>query len=393
MVLPTHRGEKRTADTIRSDDHPIEYYLHERYRVPGKKKLMRVYYGLRPFMPRSVQLALRRVYAKKQAQTEFPRWPIEPLLVERAERELAERIRQSAEGRVPLITMWPGNARAAVALTHDVEWGKGMRNIPRVRALEKRYGVVSSWNFVAERYPLDKELFKVLEREGCEIGLHGVYHDGKKFSSRAIFEERLPKINAYLQQWGAVGFRSPATHRNPEWMPEIAAEYDSSFPDTDPFEPQAGGCCSIFPFFLGRMVELPITLVQDHTLIEILQEKDIRLWIEKASWIIEHHGLVNIIIHPDYMMTDRNLGYYEEFLRFITRQENLWLALPREIARWWKDRAASCITTESGAPKIEGPAKDRGRVVWAVLESGNVHYIADSPLHQHQKSNHESSVR
>lgn len=374
MIIPTHRGEKRTADSNRSEEHPIEYYLHERYKEPGKKKLMQLYYGLRPFMPRSVQLALRRVYAKKQAQTAFPRWPIEPLLVERAERELAERIRQSTEGRVPLINYWPGTARAAVALTHDVEWGEGIRNIPRVRALEKRYGVVSSWNFVAERYPLDMELFKVLEREGCEIGLHGVYHDGKKFSSRAIFDERLPKINAYLQQWGAVGFRSPATHRNPDWMPEIAAEYDSSFPDTDPFEPQSGGCCSIFPFFLGAMVELPITLVQDHTLIEILKEKDIRLWKEKAAWIIGHHGLVNIIIHPDYMVTDRNLGYYEEFLRFITQQENLWLALPREIARWWKDRAASFVATGGGAPEIEGPAKDRGRVVWAVLESGNVHH-------------------
>ena len=60
-------------------------------------------------------------------------------------------------------------------------------------------------------------------------------------------------------------------HRNADWMPELGCLYDSSFPDTYPFEPQAGGCCSIFPFFLGDLVELPITLVQDHTMWEILR--------------------------------------------------------------------------------------------------------------------------
>jgi hypothetical protein len=259
-----------------------------------------------------------------------------------------------------------------------VEWGIGVKNIPQVRQLERKYGVVSSWNFVAERYPFDKKVFMELESERCEIGLHGLYHDGKKFSSREIFEERLPKINDYLRNWEAVGFRSPATHRNPEWMPEIAAEYDSSFPDTDPFEPQSGGCCSIFPFFLGNMVELPITLVQDHTLIEILQRKDIELWKEKANWIIENHGLVNIIIHPDYMLTERSLWYYEEFLRYITSQENLWFALPKEVARWWRDRSRSeVVTTNESQPIIKGPASERGRVAWALMQHEKVKYICE----------------
>ena len=97
----------------------------------------------------------------------------------------------------------------------------------------------------------------------------------------------LPKIHRYLDEWGAVGFRSPATHRNADWMPRLGVLYDSSFPDTDPFEPQAGGCCSIFPFFLGDMVELPITLVQDHTMWEILQHPGIDLWLQKSDWISE----------------------------------------------------------------------------------------------------------
>lgn len=371
--------ENRKADFSLTAEHPVEYYLHERYKCPNKKRLLlKVYYALRPLMPRGLQLMLRRRYAISQAQVDFPRWPIEPILVERANRDMKVLVEQSEEKRIPLINFWPGTFSAAVTLTHDVEWDIGVRNIPRVREVEKKYGVVSSWNFPAERYAFDKKIFKELEAENCEIGLHGLYHDGKKFSSRKIFEERLPKMNSYLKQWGAVGFRSPATHRNPDWIPEIAAEYDSSFPDTDPFEPQSGGCCSIFPFMLGEMVELPITLIQDHTLIEILQKKDIELWKQKSNWIIKNHGLINIIIHPDYMLTEKNLRYYDEFLQFITAQRNLWFALPKDIARWWRDREKSHVMRIDGVqPIIEGPASDCGRIAWAVLEGEDVKYVCE----------------
>lgn len=376
MTKPIHK-ELHTPDISQGGNgFAAEYYLEERYKQPRNNGgILKLYYALRRFIPRSLQLALRRQYAKKQMQVAFPRWPIEPILVERTEQEMKSNIERSSAGRIPVINFWPGTFRAAVILTHDVEWDIGVRNIPRVRELERKYGVVSSWNFVAERYPFNKKIFTDLEAEGCEIGLHGLYHDGKKFSSRAIFVERLPKINAYLKEWGAVGFRSPATHRNADWMPEIAAEYDSSFPDTDPFEPQSGGCCSIFPFFLGNLVELPITLIQDHTLIEILQEPDITLWKDKADWIVGKHGLVNIIIHPDYMLSEKNLRYYEEFLRFITSKENLWFALPKDVAQWWRNRSKSTVVlTNEGQPVVDGPAKDRGVVAWASLGRRGVEY-------------------
>ena len=84
-------------------------------------------------------------------------------------------------------------------------------------------------------------------------------------------------------------------------MRELGCSYDSSFPDTDPFEPQSGGCCSILPYFFGDVVELPITLIQDHTMWEILRRDDIALWTDKATWVAERHGLVNVIVHPDYL--------------------------------------------------------------------------------------------
>ena len=122
-----------------------------------------------------------------------------------------------------------------------------------------------------------------LRASGCEVGLHGIKHDGKLFESRAQFESNLPKIHFYLEKWDVLGFRSPATRRDSRWMHELDCLYDSSFPDTDPFEPQAGGCCSIFPFMFGDVVELPITLLQDHTLLEILRRRDVGRGSRKPS--------------------------------------------------------------------------------------------------------------
>ncbi len=186
-------------------------------------------------------------------------------------------------------------------------------------------------------------LFEHVRAGGCEIGLHGIKHDGRLFESRARFEAELPAIHRYLAEWDAVGFRSPATHRDAEWMPELGSLYDSSFPDTDPFEPQPGGCCSILPFFLGEMVELPITLVQDHTLWEILRQETIELWTGKSDWIIANGGLINLITHPDYLDTPARLRMYEEFLEYLAAQQDGWFALPREVAAWWRSRAAAPV--------------------------------------------------
>lgn len=123
------------------------------------------------------------------------------------------------------------------------------------------------------------------------------------------------------------------------------------------------------------MVELPITMPQDHTLLEILLAKDINIWKKKASWIIQNHGLVNIIIHPDYMLSDEHLRYYEEFLKFITTFENIWFALPKDVARWWRNRSQSEIVELEGVePIIQGPSAEEGTILWVVAEGDSIGY-------------------
>lgn len=350
-----------------------EHYLRERYAGErGRTRRMSAYYAVKPLLPRAVQLALRRAYARRQASVEFPRWPIEPILVDRQRAELRERLETQGAERTPFVSYWPNGRRFATILTHDVESSAGVANVSRVLEVERRHGFVSSWNFVAEWYPIDELLFDEIRSLGGEIGLHAIKHDCRLFESRDSFEAELPKIHRYLEDWGAVGFRSPATHRNAEWMPDLGCLYDSSFPDTDPFEPQPGGCCSILPFFLDDLVELPITLVQDHTLFEILREDSIRLWTEKADWIARNHGLVNVITHPDYLDTPRRLRMYEELLEHLASLAGAWHALPRDVARWWRTRAGLAVEQRHGAAWISGPGAQRASIAWARLEGGEV---------------------
>jgi len=339
-VSPSAAALERTPpQTTPGDLFDLTSFLDDRETESVRPRLLNPYYAVKPLLPRPVQLSLRRVYAHRQARRRFPAWPIETLLVDQLQERLRAELDATGAERVPFVNFWPDRRRFAFILTHDVEGPSGVENIPRVLEIERRHGLRSSWNFVAEDYPIDPELFSMLRAAGCEIGLHGLHHDGLLFVNRAGFAAQLPRIHQVMREWGAVGFRSPATHRKAAWMPELGCLYDSSFPDTDPFEPQPGACCSIWPFFLRDLVELPITMPQDHTLFEILRESSIRRWVQKSEWLAQNHGLVTVLVHPDYLLSDRRLDLYEQLLAHLTELAGGWHALPQEVAGWWRTRA------------------------------------------------------
>ena len=103
-------------------------------------------------------------------------------------------------------------------------------------------------------------------------------------------------------------------------MPLLGVEYDSSSPDTDPFEPKSGGCCTWWPFFNRDLVEVPITLTQDHTLFVILQRSDDALWREKADFLRDRGGMALLVTHPDYMTEPAFVDLYRGFLARLRRR-------------------------------------------------------------------------
>jgi peptidoglycan/xylan/chitin deacetylase (PgdA/CDA1 family) len=306
-------------------------------------------------------LQLRRTFTRVQGKSSFPGWPIEDALHTFYE-WLFALIAEFAGNPVPYVDLWPADRTWALVLTHDVETDVGYREMERLRGLERERGYKSSWNFVPLRYRTGDDVVRALQAEGCEVGVHGLRHDGRDLGSRRLMEKRLPAMRAHAQRWNAVGFRSPGTQRHWALMPLLGFEYDSSYSDTDPYEPQPGGCCTYLPYFNEGLVELPITMAQDHTLFAILQHPEANVWLRKAHLLRERRGMVLVLTHPDYTDDLRVVDGYRKLLDEFQGDETVWHALPREVAVWWRQRAASRIRERSGRWQIEGPASADGRV-------------------------------
>jgi peptidoglycan/xylan/chitin deacetylase (PgdA/CDA1 family) len=328
------------------------------------RALVRAYYSVRRLLPRAAQIWLRRRYSRVQERIAFPRWPAETALHDFFDLFLGLLARVAGEP-VPFIAPWPGGHKWALVLTHDVETAEGLAGMQPILELERELGLRSSWNFVPRRYEVGDGLVLGLLEDGFEIGVHGLHHDGRDLVSLSRLQKRLPGMRAAASRWSAVGFRSPASHRNWDWMPLLGFEYDSSYPDTDPYEPQSGGCCTWLPFFNKGMVELPITMPHDHNLFVILDEEDEQMWIEKAEFLRERGGMALIVTHPDYFVDERILASYERFVRRYADDAAAWKALPRDVSSWWRRRAASQIERTDVGWRITGPAAPEARVAFA----------------------------
>lgn len=301
--------------------------------------LLWLYYWGKPFLPRSLVLALRRIVAKRRYRRVKGIWPI---------KEAAGVFPEGWQG-------WPEGKQFALILTHDVEGPRGVERCLAIARLEKDLDFRSCFNFVPEPHPINPAVRDQLLAEGFEVGVHGLRHDGLLFMSRRIFESRRGRINHYLRDWKATGFRAPCMMPNLEWIGDLDIEYDSSTFDTDPFEPIPAGVGTVFPFWVpcrtdGRQgyVELPYTLPQDFTLFVLLRQKDISLWQKKVEWLAKQNAMVLLNVHPDYVngcggilaRDEYPLVLYEMFLKWLRSQWDgqYWHALPREVARFWVER-------------------------------------------------------
>jgi hypothetical protein len=350
-------------------DEVCESYWSERYlevartgaRRRSTRGAVRAYYAIRGLLPRPLQIWLRRQYARVQVRTEFPSWPAETALHDFF--DLFTSILADVAGEpVPRIASWPNDHAWALVLTHDVETSAGVAAIDPIVELERGLGLRSSWNFVPRRYDVDDGRIRELSEDGFEVGVHGLLHDGRDLESLARVRERLPGMRAAAKRWDAVGFRAPATQRGWELMPMLGFDYDSSYPDTDPFEPQGGGCCTWLPFFNQRMVELPLTMAQDHTLFVILRRSDASTWIEKAELLRARGGLALIDTHPDYLVKAPIKDAYRCLLERFADDDSAWRALPRDVSAWWRRRADSRIERVGADWIVTGPAAGEARV-------------------------------
>ncbi len=297
----------------------------------------KVYYALKFLIPRLLQIKMRRYLIKRKQSSNAALWPIDT------------KANKPPDGW----SGWPNEKKFALVLTHDVETAAGLEKCQVLAEIEEHFGYRSSFNFVSEDYQVPAALHHYLTAHGFEIGLHGLNHRKNPFASEQSFKQHATQINRRLKDWGAVGFRSPSMYHDLELLHYLDIEYDASTFDTDPFEPQPDGVGTIFPFWVAGnseqrgYVELPYTLPQDFLLFILMQEHDLDIWKKKLDWVADNGGMALFITHPDYMNFGNNKNfeeysarYYVDFLKYIESnyKGQYWNVLPREMARWWKDR-------------------------------------------------------
>ena len=326
----------------------------------------RIYYRVRPAAPQGLRLAVRRALARAQRRASFPVWPVDTTVDDLQASVMAAAMRAAGQTRLAMLGWWPGGKRYAVVLRHDVEGVRGVANIDTVRRIEERRGLRSLWNFVPERYPLDGAVLRTLRDAGHEIGVHGLYHDGRLFENHAEFLRRAERINDYLEAWDSRAFAAPSAIRRLDWIAEsLDVDLDTSVPTAEVIGAQPGGCCTVFPFFLDReIVELPMTMQQDHTLFEILRERDLHIWDVNLDLVREAGGICVLTSHPDYLSSKGRLRSYASFLDRVSEDPAAWLTHPSEAAGWWRERARSQLATADGCVTVEGPVRREGAVVW-----------------------------
>lgn len=376
-------------DNLRLERYPANTHLPALLSTETARQL---YYCLRPFLGDSRRRSLQRLFFRGWEKLTFPRWPVDLSVEQLFERLLLLSMKLRRIDRIPFIWFWPDGAPSAAMVTHDVEGPDGVEFVPKLLDIDDSFGFKTSFQLVPEdRYVLSKDLLGTIRRRQCEINVHGLSHDGNLFRNRGVFLKSAERINQYVQEFGAEGFRSACMYRNISWLGELEISYDMSVPNVARLEPQRGGCCTVFPYFINGVLELPLTTVQDYSLFHILKDYSIDLWKKQIGLIMGKHGLISFIAHPDYLLTERSLSVYKSLLGYLSnlrREKKVWVARAGDINRWWRDRASMRLELGGDTWRIEGPGAERARIAFAYIDGDEIRYSVE----QHAEASAEREM-
>jgi hypothetical protein len=367
-------------------DEVIDNLRLERYtgcQLNGFEKILkRTYYLIRRLTNPTLRGYIQRFRATNWIKRSFPQWPVDTTVEDLSEALLMHSLQVNRHERIPFIWFWPDGARASVTITHDVENLAGRDVCRELMDLDESYGFRSSFQIVPNgRYSVSREFLSSIRDRGFELCIQDLNHDGRLFDDLGQFRERAAQINRFAREYDAKGFRSAVLYRNPEWFEHFDFSFDMSIPNVAHLDPQRGGSCTVTPYFIGNLIELPLTTVQDYTLFRVLMQRSIDLWRLQIELILAKNGLITLLVHPDYIIEPDVRAVYRDLLAMLKElrtSQNLWFALPGEVADWWRQRSQMTIVRKHGSWCITGEGSERARLAFAKVANGQLVYeLAD----------------
>jgi hypothetical protein len=373
-----------------SFDEVIDNLRLERYRhgLAGRElfgastAIRKLYYLFREGLSVRVRRRLQRIYFRDWEDLPFPSWPLDFTVDNLHEEFLRLLMESSGIDKIPFIWFWPDGFSNSLMMTHDVETAVGRDFTSGLMDLDESYGIKASFQVIPEkRYEVPDEYVRGIRERGFEVNVHDLNHDGHLYRERKEFERRAARINGYLRRFSARGFRAGAMYRNQDWYNAFEFSYDMSVPNVAHLEPMRGGCCTVMPYFVGKILELPLTLAQDYSLFHIMDDYSIDLWKQQLTLLKNRNGLMSFITHPDYLIERHARNVYEallDHLRQIVRTDKIWMAYPGEIDVWWRARRDMQLVPRGDEWEIVGPGKERARLAYAIRDGNGLRYeLAD----------------
>lgn len=340
----------------------------------------RLYYWARPYLGVGFRRHLQKLRLADWRSIPFPHWPIDRTVEQMHETLLRLCMQARGDKKLPFIWFWPEGFTSCAIVTHDVETVQGRDFCFSLMDIDDSFGIKSSFQLIPEeRYELQPAFVESIRSRGFEVNVHDLNHDGRLFANYTQFTERARRINEYGRAFHAQGFRSGALYRNLAWYEALEFSYDMSVPNVGHLDPQRGGCCTVMPYFVGGILELPVTITQDYSLFHILKQYSTELWKHQISRLMEYRGLANFIVHPDYIQQRPMTDVYQSLLAHLAQlrsEGKIWAPLPREVNQWWRARSKMKLVQQGDNWVIEGAGteKARARVAYAILEGDYLRY-------------------
>jgi hypothetical protein len=84
---------------------------------------------------------------------------------------------------------------------------------------------------------------------------------------------------------------------------------------------------------------------------------------------------MNFIIHPDYIIEPRQQSLYRSLLAHLVQlrdSKGVWIPTPKEVDRWWRQRANMTLIEDRNGLRIEGEDSERACVAYASEKEGRL---------------------
>ncbi len=231
---------------------------------------------------------------------------------------------------------------ASLLITHDVDTPKGLSHALSLKKVETKLDMKSTWFLVSNEYDIPPSLAKELGSNST-IGSHDVRHDGKLIHIRR-HDELIKRLRMSRLTLGSLFerdvdcFRSPLMQFSERLVSALGlAGYRSDFslPCWEPVHPASMsgfGAESVHPLEFGGVVETPLTLFQDHQVLNVMglsTREAVKFWVKQAKLIRQYDGDLVLLIHPDYSFS-QDLGEYGKLITSLS--ELMKTDIPAEIS-------------------------------------------------------------